>query len=177
MSRDIIPSVAASNPGRDPKLNPNDNHICMTDIRKLDQVLFDWEGVSLPCHSYYDVLAAVLSILGRAPTGATRQNHHLALLIVLAKFLAVVAGDRAKTLAPNQVSIMFTDEEIKADGLNIIIGATIPKHQGLKEAIRRRRYIFLEEMGLFNLLGSDRSWDSWLCGQCAETFALVLLKR
>ena len=173
----IIPSVAASNPGRDPKLDQKDNHICKTETEELDQIPFDWEGVILPCHSYYDVLAAVWSILGRAPLGATRHNHYLALLIVLAKFLVVVAGDRAKTLAPNLVSIMFTDEEINADGLNIIMGATIPMHRDHKEAIRRERYVFLEKVGLFDLLGSERSWDSWMCGQCAETFALVLLKR
>lgn len=141
------------------------------------RIEFEWEGVNLPCHSYYDVVASILSILGRSPTGATRHNHHLALLIVLAKFLTVVAGDRAKTHAPNLVSIMFTDEETDADGLNIIMGATIPKHPTLKVKIRQMRYIFLTEEGVFALLGRDESWEKWLCGQCAETFALVLLKR
>ena len=84
-------------------------------------------GVNLPCHSYYDVVASTRSILGRRPIGATRHNHHLALLIVLAKFLIVVAGDGAKTHAPNLVSIMFADEETDVDGLNIIMGPTNPE--------------------------------------------------
>ena len=143
----------------------------------LDRIDFEWEGVKLPCHSYYDVLITVLSILGRAPIGATRHNHHLALLIIIARFIIVVAGEQAKTLAPNLVSIMFLDEEVDPDGLNIVMGATIPQSDDFKEVIRKRRYTFLVEEGFFALLGVYESWDRWLCGQCAETFALVLLKR
>ena len=68
-----------------------DNHICQKEAQGLDQILLEWEGVSLPCHSYYDVLVIVLSILGMAPTGANRHNHHLGLLIILAKFVILVA--------------------------------------------------------------------------------------
>ena len=134
-------------------------------------------GVNLPCHSYYNIIASILSILSRAPIGATRHNHHLALLIVLAKFLIVVAGDRAKTHAPNLVSIMFADEETDADCLNIIMGPTIPRHPTLKDKSRQMRYTFLVQEGFFTLRGLSNCWDRWLCGQFAETFALVLLKR
>ena len=72
---------------------------------------FEWEGIRLPCHSYYDVLARVLSVLGRASTGATRHNHHLALFIILANSFTVVAGGSAKVTAPYLVSVMFTNEE------------------------------------------------------------------
>ena len=168
--------TSAFDPDRDPDLHAEDNHVCKYN-KGLDLIDFEWEGVKLPCYSYYDVLITVLSVLGRAPTGATRHNHHLALLIVIARFVIVVAGEQAKTLAPNLVSIMFTDEEVDPDDLNVIMGATIPKQDELKEEIRRRRYTFLEEEGLFALLGMDKSWDKWMCGQCAETFALVLLKR
>lgn len=173
----MISCITASDPIRDPNLILKDNHICQKEAQKLDPILLEWEGVNLPCHSYYDVLVIVLSILGRAPNEATRHNHHLALLIVLAKFVMVVAGKNAKSVAPNLVSIMFIDEEIEADGLNVIMGATIPKHDKLKEKIRQKRYIFLVEEGGYALLGMDKSWYKWLCGQCAETFALVLLKR
>lgn len=166
-----------ANQDRDPDIISEDNHIFKNKAGGPNRIDFEWEGVSLPCHSYYDVLTSVVSVLGRAPTGATRHNHHLALLIVLANFLIVLAGERAKTLAPNLVSIMFTNEEIDAGGLNIIMGATIPMHKALKEAIRRRRYILLDQEGFFTLRGIDESWEKWLCGQCAETFALVLLKR
>lgn len=108
--------------------------------------------------------------------GATRQNHHLAFLIILAKFFIVIAGDKARSLAPSPVSIMFTDEETDVEGLNIIRGATLPKHKTFKEEIRLSRYDVLAAAG-FALLGKNKSWDRWLCGHCAETFTLVLLKR
>lgn len=162
-SRGILCPILATNPGRDPNVVPEDNHIYRNDTGELDQIPFIWEGISLPCHSYYDVLTIILSILWRARIGATRQSHHLVLLIILAKFMTVVAGDKAKTIAPNLVSTMFTDEVINADGLNIIMGATIPTHKFLQEEIRQNRL--------------HESWDRWPCGQCAETVALVLLKR
>ena len=166
-----------SDPLRDPNLNEIDNHIFQSEAKLLDLVLLEWEAVSLICHSYYDVMVIVLSILGRAPMGATRHNHHLALLIILAKFVMVTGGEHAKTTAPNLVSILFIDEEIDADGLNIIMGATIPMHDILKEEIRKKRYTFLVEEGGFELPGMFVSCGKWFWGQCAEIFALVLLRR
>lgn len=170
-------SVPVFNLDRDPKSIPKNNHILISENNKLDRIEFDWEGVSLPCHSFYDVLATVLSILGAASTGNARHSHHLALLIILAKFLTVIAGNQAKTLAPRGVSIMFTNEAVNPDGLNIIMGASIPAHDALKDVIRQSRYKLLAQEGSFALLGMYKAWYKWPCGQCAETFALVLLKR
>ena len=158
-------------------MNTEDKHLCQSEEKELDRIDFQWEGITLPCHSYYDVLATVLSILGQATTGATRHNYHLALLIILARFFIVVAGDRAKVIAPNLVSIMFTDEAIDEDDLNVIMGATIPMYKKLKNAIREKRCDFLVKEGGFTLRDMSASGCNWLYGQCAETFALVLLKR
>lgn len=37
------------------------------DEQRLDPMDIDWENVQLKCHSQYEVLGLVLSILGRAP--------------------------------------------------------------------------------------------------------------
>lgn len=84
-----------------------DNHICMDREWKLARILSERESFILSCHSYCDVIATIPSILGRASTGATRHNHHLALRTILAKFLVFVVGDKAKTLAkiPSQCHV------------------------------------------------------------------------
>lgn len=79
--------------------------------RQLDPTDIDWEGVALKCHSQYEVLGLVLSILGRAPPEATRRSHHLPLLILCVKFIILVAGESPKNSAPTLVSIMFTEDD------------------------------------------------------------------
>ena len=173
----VVYVLCRSNPNRHPRLVLKSNHIFKNEADKLLESPFEWENVNLPCHSDYDTLPTILSMLGRAPTGATRHNHHLALLLVLAKFIIVIAGHKASSLAPNVVSIMFFDEEVEEDCLNIIMGSTIPILKNLNKRIRDSRYNFLANVGSFSLLGMNASWDKWLCGHCAETFGLVLLRR
>lgn len=171
------------------------NHVYTPNGKVLDPKPFNWEGVDLPCCSQYDLLKLVLSILGRAPQGANRRNHHLALLIVCAKFLILAAGEKPKRDAPGLVSITFVDEDDskspielterleESHGLNVLLGATIPMHKTFKNQIREKRYDFLDEEGNFCLPGRQGRWwfdgkrTKWPCGQCAETFALVLLQR
>lgn len=40
---------------------------------ELDPFDIEWEGVLLKCHSQYEVLGLVFSVLGRAPPRATRR--------------------------------------------------------------------------------------------------------
>lgn len=181
-------------PGERADSEDKTNHIFTPDGKVLDPKPFHWERVDLPCCSQYDLLKLVLSTLGRAPPGADRRNHHLALLIVCTKFLILAAGEKPKRDAPGLVSIMFVDDESESpieptggleesQGLNVIVGATIPMHKTFKNKIRQKRYVFLDEEGNFCLPGFDGRWwfcgkrAKWPCGQCAETFALVLLKR
>ena len=89
----------------------------------------------------------------------------------------MVAGVKATNLAPNVVSIMFFDEEVEEDCLNVIMGSSIPIHKNFNKRIRESRYNFLANVGSISLLGMNASWDKWLCGHCAETFGLVLLRR
>ena len=79
--------------------------------------------------------------------------------------------------SPNLVGIIFINEESDPDDLNIIKGATIPKHGLLKEVIRGRRSTFLVKEGSFVPPEFNGQRSKWSCGQYAETFALVLLKR
>ena len=69
------------------------NHICTRNNISFNVKPFTWEGFDLPCYSQYDLLVPVLSILARALQGATRRNHHLALLVICAKFLILVNED------------------------------------------------------------------------------------
>ena len=78
---------------------------------RLDPIDIDWEGVALKCHSQYEILGLVLSILGRAPPEATRRSHHLPLLILCVKFVILAAGESPKNSAPTLVSIMFTEDD------------------------------------------------------------------
>ena len=82
-----------------------------TDREGFDPIDIKWESVHLKCHSQYEVLGLVLSILGRAPCEATRSNHHLPLLILYAKFVILAAGNKPKKSAPHLVSIMFTEDD------------------------------------------------------------------
>lgn len=183
------------NPAEEEYPNETRNRIFTPDGKALVLNLFGWEGVDLPCCSQYDLLKLVLSILGRAPRGANRRNHHLALLIMCAKFFVLAAGEKPKRDATNLVSITFGDEDEdnppieladsleKSQELNVRLDATVPKHRELKNKIRRMRYDFLIEEGKFCLPGFDGRWwfggkrAKWPRGQCAETFALVLLKK
>lgn len=59
-------AIAASDQDKFPNSISEDNHICMNTERKLGRILFERESISLPCLSYYDVSATILSALGRA---------------------------------------------------------------------------------------------------------------
>ncbi len=170
--------------------------------KNLDPVDIVWEGVTLQCHSQYELLGLVLSILGRAPPGATRRNHHLPLLILCVNFVILAAGKQAKKSAPSLVSIMFTDDdgdfkvqmtcnspELTPNGpdLNVVMGSIIlqgkpdlPKEsiEETRTAIGDVRYDFLENKGGYKLPGrySSRKGVCY-CGACGETFSLVLLRQ
>ena len=104
-----------------------------TDKRQVDPFDVDWESVRLRCHSQYELLGLVLSILGRAPPGATRRNHHLPLLVLCVRFVILAAGDKPKKSAPTLVSIMFTDDD---DGdFKVQVACDVPECPELEDPV------------------------------------------
>lgn len=106
------PRITISNANTRSSRNPKTPRAFLSrDKKDLDPVDINWEGVVLKCHSQYEILGLVLSILGRAPPEATRRNHHLPLLILCVRFVILAAGEQPKIDAPTSVSIMFTDDD------------------------------------------------------------------
>ena len=103
------------------------------DKTRLDPIDINWESVHLKCHSQYEVLGLVLSILGRAPPGATRHDHHLPLLILCVRFVLLAAGEKPKRSAPSLVSIMFTDDD---DGdFQVQVACDVPECPELEDPV------------------------------------------
>ena len=60
------------------------------------------------------------------------------------------------------------------------MSATILRHRedsGLRKIVRKGRYTSLKEEGYLVISELDGPVSKWLCGQYAEKFALVSLKR
>lgn len=103
-----------------------------TDERQLDPFDVNWESVRLRCHSQYELLGLVLSILGRAPLGASRRDHHLPLLILCVRFIILAAGNKPKSSAPYLVSIMFTEDD---GDFKVQVACDVPQCPGLEDLL------------------------------------------
>lgn len=162
--------------------------------------IFAWHsGDPVEFHTQFDLLCYVLSILGRAPRGATRNNHHYPLLLLCARFFALAARDSKR--APYLASITFVDQESqhlpekevsgwqgrlkgritavttvsgrifkKEPELNLMLGSTFPLPPNLRYKVRVARGILLRNAG-FTFPDGENHYS----GSCAETHALLSL--
>ena len=130
--------------------------------KKVDRMDFIWEGMKQPCYSYYDVLARVLSLLGRALIEANRHSYHLALLIILANFLHCRRWGKCKC----NYSILSSQHHVhertagfgrfeQHHGRNSPLPSLHGGRDALEVGIRKKRYICLEEERSVILPGSD----------------------
>ena len=173
-------------------------HTGSADQLELLPEYLNWHtGRALEFYTQFDILCYVLSILGRAPRGATRKNHYYPLLVLCSRFLALAA--EGKKREPYLASITFIDHEGQQPSpgkngqgrpgrwkgwatatcdylfktepkLNLILGSTIPLPRDLKATVCEARANLLKKAG-FVFVNEERHKD----GNCGETYALLSL--
>lgn len=72
---------------------------------------------------------------------------------------------------------MFIDEGINVDRLKGIMGPTTLMHDHFESSNSTEAIQIPGRRRAKALLRVNKTWCGWLCGQCAETFTLVLLRK
>ena len=169
--------------------------------RHLDPQDFSWKGIKTPLFSVFDCLGYVLSLMGAAPAGATREDYFLPLLSFFSRNLINLGGNWKQTprrafiayndlpILENRGVLLSCDSELPRPDpsapfseLDIALGATIAGPKDLKPRIQEARWAWMKEEGKLDLgPASDQSIKrpageerGQLFGHCAETIPLVI---
>lgn len=163
----------------------------------LDEKIFLWNGVKTPLCSVYDCLGYVLSTMGTAPVGATREDYFAPLVSVFGKNLINLAGN--VKMAPNRAFVAYNDvpfeekslilsfdvpQEIHSPptDLDVALGANIGAAGPLKTIIQEARWYWMRDEGKLDLgpnleqsvLRQTVGAQGQLFGHCAETIPLIV---
>ena len=126
-------------------------------------------------HSYYEVLTCILSLSPWPSTHPQELRDSITIKRYWSyspRFLIVVAGERAKSVAKNLVSIVVVNRESDLDELNDRGGGGNYSCQARGRRQTRRRRSRKNDISFKKRDRSSfpASGTSWLCGQYAETF-------
>ena len=159
--------------------------------------VFLWNGVKTPLFSVYDCLGYVLSVMGTAPVGATREDYLAPLVSVFSKNLINLAGNAKMAL--NRAFLAYNDIPLREkplilsfdvppetrsppSDLDVALGANISATRRLKTAIQEARWAWMKEEGKLDLgpnpevsvVRQTVGAYGQLFGHCAETIPLII---